>query len=186
MNRAFEQSTSLAVRRGVAAVWMLVVLAVLSAALAATAWQHVASRQLLDRRHHQLQAAWLARAGVELAAARLLADPDAYAGEAIAVIPASQVRITVRDESKFLPPALAAGLVGLGTAPTARFPVQVALAVQEERTGREPVYLVTSEARYPTDEPSPVVRTLAGRFRRVRDGGGVRLERLAAPVMVRR
>jgi hypothetical protein len=85
-------------RRGVAAIWALVVLSVLTTVLAATTWQVMAGRRLLDRRQDQLQAAWLARAGVELAAARLLTNPAGYKGESLELIPGSQIRIEVRSE----------------------------------------------------------------------------------------
>jgi type II secretory pathway pseudopilin PulG len=85
-------------RRGAAAVWALVVLAVLAATTAAVTAQLLANRRWLDQRHNQLQAAWLARAGAELAAARLLTDPSGYTGEAVEPIPASQVRVDVHRE----------------------------------------------------------------------------------------
>src|SRR5947209_15036057 len=82
-------------RRAIATLWMLVVLAVLTAVLGTITWQHLTARRLLDQRHKQLQAAWLARAGVELAAARLLSNPADYTGEEEALLPGAQVRITI-------------------------------------------------------------------------------------------
>jgi hypothetical protein len=85
-------------RRGVATVWMLIVLAVLSALLTAITWQHLSGRRTLDQRQKQLQAVWLARAGVELAAARLLSNPAEYKAESLSLFPGSEVRLTVRTE----------------------------------------------------------------------------------------
>jgi hypothetical protein len=85
-------------RRGAALLLTLVTLAVLSTLLAAIAWQIVANRRHLERRHYRYQSHWLARAGVELAAARLLADP-AYRGESATPIPQSKVKIEVRRDA---------------------------------------------------------------------------------------
>src|SRR5947209_6972757 len=86
-------------RRGVAAVWALVILIVLTALMANITWLHLAGRRVLDQRHRQLQAEWLARAGLELAAARLLANPAGYSGETVTLLPASEVRILVQPEA---------------------------------------------------------------------------------------
>lgn len=87
-------------RRGVASIWALVVLSVLGLILAATTSQILANRRFLERRQHQIQSAWLAQAGVELAAARLLADPKGYEGESVELIPGSKVHIEVKVEPK--------------------------------------------------------------------------------------
>jgi len=76
----------------------VVALAVATVLAGTITWQCLAGRRVLDCRQHQLQAEWLARAGVELAAARLLADPTGYTGEAVELIPGSQVRIAIRAE----------------------------------------------------------------------------------------
>jgi type II secretory pathway component PulK len=73
----------------------LAVLASLSVILSMTAVQIVAQRRTLNQRHHQLQAEWLARAGVELAAARLLEKPAAFTEEQRDLVPESKVRIAV-------------------------------------------------------------------------------------------
>ncbi len=86
-------------RRGVALLWALIVLAVLAVTLAVTTWQSVALLRLVDQRHHQLQADWLARAGVEWAAGRLLADPAEYKGETVELLPGSRVQIAVRADA---------------------------------------------------------------------------------------
>jgi hypothetical protein len=66
---------------------------------AAIVWQLLAGRKWVDRRQHQAQSAWLANAGAELAAARLLADPAGYQGETVEIIPGSKVRIEVRTDA---------------------------------------------------------------------------------------
>src|SRR3954447_4689432 len=86
-------------RRGAALVIALVALAFVTVVMASLTWQCLASRQLVERRQNQLQAEWLARSGLELAAARLLADPAGYQGEAVELIPGGQVRIEVRNEA---------------------------------------------------------------------------------------
>ena len=49
---------------------------------------------MLRDRQQALQATWLARSGVEIAAARLLADP-AYRGETLELIPSSKVEVAI-------------------------------------------------------------------------------------------
>src|SRR5437879_6089497 len=100
-------------RRAVAALWMLVVLAVLTTVLATTTWQHLTARRLLDQRHKQLQAAWLARAGVELAAARLLSNPAEYTEDVATLLPGAQVHVTVQREQGSAPLPLV-GAVAVG------------------------------------------------------------------------
>jgi hypothetical protein len=158
-------------RRGVAAVWMLVVLAILSAVVMATTWQHLAARRMLDQRHKQLQADWLARAGVELVVERLLSKPGDYSGETLTPLPGSKVQITVRSEP-FLP-FVGCQVVGLsGSAPGA---LLGAATLNTKPAGS--IFLVTSEARYRAEEPLVVVRSLSARFQRVVDKDRVRLER---------
>ena len=128
-------------RRGIAAVWALVVLAVLTVVIGIIASQGVAGLRRADHRHAQLQALWLARAGVERAAARLLDDPAGYTGETMTLIPRSEVRIVVRPDSE-----------------------------------QEQTFLVTSEARYPTDERESVLQKQSRRLRRVVEKNQVRLE----------
>lgn len=85
-------------RPGSALLVAVVSLAVVAALAAAVAWQCMAGRRLLDRRQSELQAEWLARAGVELAADRLLADPAGYTGESVELLPGTRVRIEVRTD----------------------------------------------------------------------------------------
>src|SRR5437660_8350332 len=102
-------------RRGIALLIALVALAVLVMIMAVVTWQGFASRRQLDRRENQFQSQWQARAGLELAAARLLADPAGYKGESVALIPRSEVRIEVQG---------VAGTAGVfRVTATARFPI---------------------------------------------------------------
>jgi hypothetical protein len=127
-------------RHGVAIMAVVVALAVLSVVLGAATWQIMAHRRTLVRHVNEAQALWLARAGMERAAARLLADPAAFAGETLELIPHSQLRISVQRDP-----------------------------------GQADTFEVTSEARYPTDVPRPVVRSITRRFRRVVKGSGTRV-----------
>jgi type II secretory pathway component PulK len=86
-------------RSGAALLWALVVLAVLGVTLATAASQFTAARRGLDQRSNRLQTVWLARAGCELAAARLLADATGYAGETVAPIADAEVKITVEKNA---------------------------------------------------------------------------------------
>jgi type II secretory pathway component PulK len=119
---------------------VVVALAVLSIILGAATWQILAHRRTLQRQLNEGQAVWLARAGIERAAARLLADPSGYTGESPELIPHSQLRVTVQR------------------------------AKDQAET-----FEVTSEARFPTDNPNPVVRSLSRRFRRAVEDEGTRL-----------
>ncbi|HXG10569.1 MAG TPA: hypothetical protein VNK04_12480 [Gemmataceae bacterium] len=85
-------------RRGFATAWAVVVLAVLGLVTGAIVWQMLAARRWQERRENQVQAGWLARSGLELAAARLLNDPTGYEGESAEIIPGSKVRIEVQSE----------------------------------------------------------------------------------------
>ncbi|MCI0456302.1 MAG: hypothetical protein L0Z62_04920 [Gemmataceae bacterium] len=165
-------------RRAVATLWLLVVLALLTAVLGTTTWQHLTARRVLDQRHKQLQAAWLARAGVELAAARLLSNPADYTGESVALLPGAQVRLTVQSELASTPhPAFAASSVGLVSSPLGQGSLLAASVLLLGRTGSAQMFAVTSEARYRTDEPPVVVRSLTRHFRRVIENERVLLER---------
>lgn len=82
-------------RRGIALMWVLIVLSVLSVTATAASWQFFAARRVLEARQHKLQAAWLARSAVELAAAKLLND-GGYQGGTVEIVPDSQAVITVQ------------------------------------------------------------------------------------------
>jgi hypothetical protein len=85
-------------RRGAALMGVVVALAVLSLVLGTVAWHIVANRRLAERREQRLQAAALARGGVELAVGRLLTDPEKYTGESVSPLPQSEVTIRVQKE----------------------------------------------------------------------------------------
>ncbi|MCI0462551.1 MAG: hypothetical protein L0Z62_36845 [Gemmataceae bacterium] len=82
-------------RKGMALVVALVALAALSMMLSGVAVQLFAQRQSLAQRHYQLQARWLASAGVELAAARLLDKPAAFSEDNQELLAKASVRIVV-------------------------------------------------------------------------------------------
>jgi hypothetical protein len=77
----------------------VVALAVVSVVMATVTSELMTARRLLDHRQQQLQADWLARAGVELAAARLLSEPAGYEGETVELIPDAEVRVVIRAEA---------------------------------------------------------------------------------------
>lgn len=81
-------------RSGIVSVWVLVVLSVLTGLSATAAWQYLAGRRVLRDRENALQASWLARSGVEIAAAHLLADPK-YRGETLDLLPDSRVEVQI-------------------------------------------------------------------------------------------
>jgi hypothetical protein len=62
-------------RRGVASVWAVIVLATLTLLLSTGLSATLSGRSWLDRRQAQAQALWLARSGIEITTARLLTDP---------------------------------------------------------------------------------------------------------------
>ena len=85
-------------RRGIALMGVLVALAILAAMMTATLCQILATRRTLESREFELQAVWLARSGVERAAAQLLAGSDAYRGETLELVPRSLVQIEVKPD----------------------------------------------------------------------------------------
>jgi type II secretory pathway component PulK len=82
-------------RKGLALVVALAALAALTTILSVVTLQLLAARQALGRRHHQLQADWLARAGLEQAAARLLESPAAFTEDNRELVPDARVHIVV-------------------------------------------------------------------------------------------
>jgi hypothetical protein len=83
---------------GLAIMAAVVTLAILSLLMSAIAWQLLANRRMLHHREYQLQADLLARAGVEHAAARLLASPDGFAEETLQLIALSSVTIELEAD----------------------------------------------------------------------------------------
>jgi type II secretory pathway pseudopilin PulG len=84
-------------RRGVAAVWALVVVAVVSALTAAAAARMMAARRHVATHRERAQAEWLARAGYESAVDRLL-TADGYTGEKLTPVPGGEVTVEVRPD----------------------------------------------------------------------------------------
>jgi type II secretory pathway component PulK len=87
-------------RKGFALITALVVMAVLAIVLTVVTVQIVAQHNLLRHRERQLQADWLARAGVELAAARLLDSPKEFSEERSDLAPAGKVKIEVKKTAE--------------------------------------------------------------------------------------
>jgi Tfp pilus assembly protein PilX len=87
-------------RRGVALVIVLAILAMISLFMATITAQILSNRRTVEHRGQQLQAAWLARAGIERACSRLLSDPAKYTGESIELMPNSQLRIEIQPDPK--------------------------------------------------------------------------------------
>ena len=79
--------------------YALVVLAVVTAMSAAAIGQFIAARRQIDAHRNRLQADWLARAGYEIAVAKLLMDPDAYTGETVKPIAGGEVKIVVKPDA---------------------------------------------------------------------------------------
>jgi len=73
----------------------LVLMAVLTVILSVVTMQIVSQRQLMAQRQRQYQAQWLARAGVELAVARLLKTPVGFKEVNTGLLPDAKVHITV-------------------------------------------------------------------------------------------
>jgi len=82
-------------RRGMALLMALVAMAVISVVLAVMTSQIVTQRQMARQRQRQLQADWLARAGVEFAAAKLLESPTPFMDDKQELAPDSKLRIVV-------------------------------------------------------------------------------------------
>jgi len=79
----------------VVSLWAVVVLTIVGTMSGILTVQGLIQRRITEQRQQQLQALWLARSGLELAAQRLLTNPAGYEGETVELIPRSQVRITV-------------------------------------------------------------------------------------------
>jgi hypothetical protein len=84
-------------RPGVAIIMALVLMAVLAVVLTAVTWQVVSQRRLLRTRERELQAVWVARAGLEIAAGRLLDSPVPFPEENY-IMPDAKVHIVVEKK----------------------------------------------------------------------------------------
>ena len=87
-------------RKGIALVMALVVMAALAVILSVTAMQCLAARQMLRLRQRQFQAEWLARAGVESAAARLLSSPAGFTEDKQEILPDAKVQVVVEKTAE--------------------------------------------------------------------------------------
>ena len=87
-------------RHGVALVIVLAILSMISFFMVTITAQILSNRRTVEHRGQQLQAAWLARAGIERACSRLLSDPAKYTGESIELMPNSQLRIEIQPDPK--------------------------------------------------------------------------------------
>ena len=82
-------------RPGVALIMVIVCLAILAIMMTAVVRHGLDQKRYLDQRTRRAQAYWLAEAGIEHAAAQLLAKGKSYTGETLQIIPQSEVRIRV-------------------------------------------------------------------------------------------
>jgi hypothetical protein len=78
---------------------LLVALVLVGAVTTTMAWQMTTGYRLLEHRDRELQATWLARAGAEIAVARLLSNPQNYKGESLEIIPHGEVHIKVEPQA---------------------------------------------------------------------------------------
>jgi hypothetical protein len=136
-------------RSGLASLWAIVVLTVVGTMLTCITAQLFSNRGDLEQRQFHMQARWLARGGLELAAERLLADAASYKGETSAPLANSSVKISITPVA-----------------------------------GDKDQYQVTSEARYPTEGRKGVMVALQRRFRRIVEGGQVKLTTVQAAAKV--
>jgi hypothetical protein len=82
-------------RRGVAILWVLFVLALFSAVIGLSLKDFYANRTVLQQRQKRLQADWLARAGIEVGAARLLESDKPYQADLTDLLSGSRVHVSV-------------------------------------------------------------------------------------------
>lgn len=86
-------------RAGVAIMWALVVMSLVTVLVMGLAAQLLQARRITDNHRNQLQSHWLARSGAELATAKLLSDPEKYTGETVKLVPNSEVKIVVKKDA---------------------------------------------------------------------------------------
>jgi hypothetical protein len=107
-------------RPAMAIIVVLVAMAVLTVILTVVTMQIVAQRRVVSQRHRQLQADWLARAGIEHAAARLLASPADYKDDKQELLPDTKLSITVEKAAGEVYAVTADARVGVEGTPVAR------------------------------------------------------------------
>jgi hypothetical protein len=120
-------------RRGMALIFALAVLAAVTGLVAAVGMQIVSQRAALERRQHQLQAQWLARAGVELGAARLLEKAEEFKEERTDLIEGGKVRVAVEKAGPDLYTVTAEAETTLPSGPQ----VVHSASARYRRTGRD-------------------------------------------------
>jgi hypothetical protein len=86
-------------RPGAALMMVVVILMIFSVLMVSITWKLVTHHRMLEHRSQQQQSLWLARSGLEMAAARLLADPK-YRGQTMEPVPLGEVRVTVVPDKK--------------------------------------------------------------------------------------
>jgi hypothetical protein len=82
-------------RRGAASILAVAVLAILAIIMGTVFALGLKGHRMGERRSQQLQTLWLARSGLEMGAARLIADPQ-YAGGIMSPIPGSRITVKIR------------------------------------------------------------------------------------------
>jgi Tfp pilus assembly protein PilX len=100
-------------RRGIILIMALVLMAVLTVILSVVTMQIISQRQVARQRQRHLQAEWLARAGIELAVARLLDSPSAFTDDKEELVPASKLTIAVEKTDKDVFSVSVEAVVGL-------------------------------------------------------------------------
>lgn len=86
-------------RRGAAIVFAIGVLGALMVFMLTTTKYLTCTRRIAENRFNRVQAHWLARAGVEMAVARILSSAETEQNETIILIPDSLVQLTVTKDS---------------------------------------------------------------------------------------
>lgn len=87
----------MAQRKGIAVMIVLVALAVLAVLMATLTAQVMMNRRAVNQRQQQVQAAWYARAGIDIAAQKIANRAD-YTGETLNL--AENARVLIRVERK--------------------------------------------------------------------------------------
>ncbi len=87
-------------RPGFGLMALLIALGIVTILLGSITLQVLINRKTLARHERRLQALWLARAGLEVAAAKVLDGADDYTGETVTLMPAGTVRIQVQREKQ--------------------------------------------------------------------------------------
>ena len=85
-------------RAGAAAIWTMLVIAIVTVMIAATTARFTSARRQTEAYQQRTQCEWLARTGYEIAVAKVIADPEGYPGETIAPIEKCEVKIAVQRD----------------------------------------------------------------------------------------